>query len=137
MVVLPNGFDIAQFKPDASARASLRAELGLAADTVLIGAVGLFALVALVMLVTRKVNWYGISGEGELGTEGQEGQPGQFEMLPAERNADDGDGEKAAQKDMSDGQFPSEQDDPDDIADRPGGAEVADHHLPSEGPEDE
>lgn len=103
----------------------------------LIGAVGLFALVALVMTVTGKVNWYRTSGDGNLGAEGQEGQPGQFEVLPSEGNADDGDGEKASQKDMPDSQLPSEQDDPDDIADGPGGSEVADHHIPAEGPQDE
>lgn len=42
MVVIPNGFDVSRFKPDAGARTSLRAELGLVEDAVLIGAVGRF-----------------------------------------------------------------------------------------------
>jgi glycosyltransferase involved in cell wall biosynthesis len=42
MVVLPNGFDLAAFRPDPSARATLRAELGVAGDTPLIGLVGRF-----------------------------------------------------------------------------------------------
>ncbi len=42
MLVIPNGFDVSRFKPDADARASLRAELGLEEDAVLIGAVGRF-----------------------------------------------------------------------------------------------
>jgi glycosyltransferase involved in cell wall biosynthesis len=37
MVVIPNGFDTERFKPDALARASVRRELGLDADTPLIG----------------------------------------------------------------------------------------------------
>lgn len=37
MVVIPNGFDLGRFAPDAEARASLRTELGLAADTPLVG----------------------------------------------------------------------------------------------------
>jgi glycosyltransferase involved in cell wall biosynthesis len=41
-VVVPNGFDTTLFKPDASARASVRAELGLAADTPLVGVIGRF-----------------------------------------------------------------------------------------------
>lgn len=35
--IIPNGFDLHRFKPDAGARASVRAELGLAPDTPLIG----------------------------------------------------------------------------------------------------
>lgn len=42
MVVIPNGFDVSRFKPDAGVRASLRAELGLPDDALLIGAVGRF-----------------------------------------------------------------------------------------------
>lgn len=38
-VVLPNGFDLERFRPDAGAAASVRAELGLAAGTPLIGMV--------------------------------------------------------------------------------------------------
>lgn len=38
--VIPNGFDLARFAPDPSARASVRAELGLAPDTLLIGLIG-------------------------------------------------------------------------------------------------
>ncbi len=40
MVVLPNGFDLARFRPDPDARGSLRAELGVEADTPLVGLVG-------------------------------------------------------------------------------------------------
>jgi glycosyltransferase involved in cell wall biosynthesis len=35
--VIPNGFDVEQFKPDPAARASLREELGIPADAILIG----------------------------------------------------------------------------------------------------
>lgn len=42
MVVVPNGFDLARFQPDAVARASVRDELGVAADTPLVGLVGRF-----------------------------------------------------------------------------------------------
>lgn len=37
MEVIPNGFDVEQVKPDSSARASLREELGIPADVLLIG----------------------------------------------------------------------------------------------------
>lgn len=37
MVVIPNGFDTAHFKPDAAARHSVRAELGISDDAFLIG----------------------------------------------------------------------------------------------------
>lgn len=37
MVVIPNGFDLAQFKPDSEARVSVRRELGLAEGTPLVG----------------------------------------------------------------------------------------------------
>ena len=37
MVVIPNGFDLARFHPDADARVSVRAELGLSEDTPLVG----------------------------------------------------------------------------------------------------
>ena len=40
MVVVPNGFDVAQFKPDPDARLSVRAELGLPLDVYLVGLVG-------------------------------------------------------------------------------------------------
>lgn len=40
MVVVPNGFDIAQFKPDPDARLSVRAELGLPLDVCLVGLIG-------------------------------------------------------------------------------------------------
>jgi glycosyltransferase involved in cell wall biosynthesis len=40
MVVVPNGFDITQFKPDLEARLSVRAELGLPFDTALVGLIG-------------------------------------------------------------------------------------------------
>jgi glycosyltransferase involved in cell wall biosynthesis len=39
MVVVPNGFDLARFRPDAAARASVRAELGLTTGTPLVGIV--------------------------------------------------------------------------------------------------
>ena len=42
MMVIPNGFDLRRFAPDASARASVRSELGMAADAPLIGMVGRF-----------------------------------------------------------------------------------------------
>jgi glycosyltransferase involved in cell wall biosynthesis len=42
MVVVPNGFDLERFKPAAHARAALRAELGLAMDTPLVGLIGRF-----------------------------------------------------------------------------------------------
>lgn len=40
MVVVPNGFDIAHFKPDPNARQSVRAELGLSLKTPLVGLIG-------------------------------------------------------------------------------------------------
>jgi glycosyltransferase involved in cell wall biosynthesis len=40
MAVIPNGFDLSRFQPDADARASVRAELGLPASTPLVGVVG-------------------------------------------------------------------------------------------------
>ena len=42
MVVIPNGFDLSAFRPDPSARESVRRELGVAADALLIGLVGRF-----------------------------------------------------------------------------------------------
>lgn len=39
MVLIPNGFDLTRFVPDASARLSVRAELGLTPDTPLVGVV--------------------------------------------------------------------------------------------------
>jgi glycosyltransferase involved in cell wall biosynthesis len=42
MCVIPNGFDLALFKPDAEARVAVRQELGLAADTPLIGMMARF-----------------------------------------------------------------------------------------------
>ncbi len=41
-VVIPNGFDLQRFRPDAQAREAVRAELGVARDAVLIGLVGRF-----------------------------------------------------------------------------------------------
>lgn len=40
--VIPNGFDLGRFVPDAVARASVRAELGLALDTPLVGLIARF-----------------------------------------------------------------------------------------------
>ena len=40
MVVVPNGFDLAHFKPDPNARLSVRAELGLSLETRLVGLIG-------------------------------------------------------------------------------------------------
>ena len=40
--VIPNGFDLDRFVPDAGARASVRAELGLAADAALVGLIARF-----------------------------------------------------------------------------------------------
>ncbi len=42
MLVLPNGFDLAAFQPDAQARIAVRRELGLHTETLLIGLVGRF-----------------------------------------------------------------------------------------------
>src|SRR4051794_31106550 len=41
-LVIPNGFDLERFAPDAEARRSVRAELGVGPDTVLIGLVARF-----------------------------------------------------------------------------------------------
>ena len=42
IVVIPNGFDLFQFKPDANARISVRSELGLRKDTPLVGLIARF-----------------------------------------------------------------------------------------------
>lgn len=42
MVVVPNGFDLARFKPGEDARKRVRAELGLDVDTPLVGLIGRF-----------------------------------------------------------------------------------------------
>lgn len=42
MVVVPNGFDLVRFKPDASARTSVRNELGVGEDVSLVGLIGRF-----------------------------------------------------------------------------------------------
>jgi glycosyltransferase involved in cell wall biosynthesis len=42
MVVIPNGFDTDTFRPDTTARASVRAEIGVAPDSLLIGHVARF-----------------------------------------------------------------------------------------------
>lgn len=42
MVVIPNGFDLATFRPDPAARLAVRQELGIATDASLIGLVGRF-----------------------------------------------------------------------------------------------
>jgi glycosyltransferase involved in cell wall biosynthesis len=41
-VLIPNGVDTSAFKPDSDARASLRKELGLGAETILVGLIGRF-----------------------------------------------------------------------------------------------
>jgi len=40
IVVVPNGFDLAHFKPDPNARLSVRADLGLSLETRLVGLIG-------------------------------------------------------------------------------------------------
>ena len=42
MIVIPNGFDLRAFKPDSAARESVRAELQIPADALVIGLVGRF-----------------------------------------------------------------------------------------------
>ena len=42
MVVVPNGFDLSQFKPDLDARFRVRAELGISDQTPLVGLIGRF-----------------------------------------------------------------------------------------------
>ena len=42
MIVIPNGFDLAAFKPDPEARPSVRRELGISSESPLIGLVGRF-----------------------------------------------------------------------------------------------
>jgi glycosyltransferase involved in cell wall biosynthesis len=42
MVVIPNGFDLTIFRPDPGARISVRQELGISGDAVIIGMVGRF-----------------------------------------------------------------------------------------------
>ena len=42
MMVIPNGFDLAAFKPDAKARTAVREELGISQEALLIGLVGRF-----------------------------------------------------------------------------------------------
>lgn len=42
MVVIPNGFDLMNFKPDPAARWSVREELGIPSDALMIGQVGRF-----------------------------------------------------------------------------------------------
>ncbi len=42
MLVVPNGFDLFRFKPDEDARKKIRAELGIAVDTPLVGLIGRF-----------------------------------------------------------------------------------------------
>jgi glycosyltransferase involved in cell wall biosynthesis len=42
MVVIPNGFDLARFQPDALGRAAVRAELGVGDDAPLVGLIGRF-----------------------------------------------------------------------------------------------
>jgi inner membrane protein len=65
----------------------------------LIGSVGLFFIVALVMILTRKVDWYGSEAPDsplvrpDAGSEGNQGKPGELDVLPAEGNSDNSDGE--------------------------------------------
>jgi glycosyltransferase involved in cell wall biosynthesis len=42
MIVIPNGFDLAIFRPDSGARGAVRAELGIPPEALLIGLVGRF-----------------------------------------------------------------------------------------------
>ena len=42
MIVIPNGFDLTAFRPDPAARSSVRQELGISEDALLIGLVGRF-----------------------------------------------------------------------------------------------
>ena len=42
IVVIPNGFDLSRFKPDADARISVRSELGLRKETPLVGLIARF-----------------------------------------------------------------------------------------------
>ncbi len=42
MQVIPNGFDLREFKPDAAARASVRSELNVPLDAALVGLIGRF-----------------------------------------------------------------------------------------------
>lgn len=42
MLVVPNGFDLSQFKPDSDARLRVRAELGITEQTPLVGVIGRF-----------------------------------------------------------------------------------------------
>lgn len=42
MLVVPNGFDLSQFKPDLDARSRVRAELGITDQTPLVGLIGRF-----------------------------------------------------------------------------------------------
>ena len=42
MMLIPNGFDLTQYKPDSSAKAKLRAELGIGVQTPLVGVIGRF-----------------------------------------------------------------------------------------------
>jgi len=42
MAVVPNGFDLACYQPDSQARASVRAELGVEPETLLVGLIGRF-----------------------------------------------------------------------------------------------
>jgi len=42
MVLIPNGFDLQMFKPDPAARRSVRAELGVTQDSILVGSMARF-----------------------------------------------------------------------------------------------
>jgi glycosyltransferase involved in cell wall biosynthesis len=72
-VVIPNGFDLTRFAPDQSARARVRAELRLAADTPLVGLVarvdplkdhGTFLAAAALAAVERPDVHYVLAGRG-------------------------------------------------------------------------
>ena len=58
-------------------------------------------------------------------------------MLHAEGNANDGDAEQQAEDQMGQGDFPSEDQDPQDVHEKSSHSEVADFHVLAKGPQDE